>query len=128
MHDPEAGPEHEVARGQDVEEDHQAGRHHSVPAPSVPALSVSDIRLLCLCLRLRPSDDCDNPDTGYWLPVYCVQCTVYCTEAAPVTQSDPLQVPAGAWRLSQSGKCNVRSLARYNAYNAVTYSVHMGNT
>ena len=38
--DPEAGPEHEVARGQDVEEDEEAGGH--------PPLTVSCPR----CLRL----------------------------------------------------------------------------
>ena len=35
--DPEAGPEHEVARGQDVEEDEEAGGHP--PAPGVLSLS-----------------------------------------------------------------------------------------
>ena len=36
VHNPEAEPEHEVARGQEVQEDHQASRHHSVPGPDCP--------------------------------------------------------------------------------------------
>ena len=43
------------------------------PAPTVPTLNISGLWLRCLCLRLRPSDNCDNRAlvTGY--------CTVHCS-------------------------------------------------
>ena len=53
-------------------------------------LNVSGLRLRCLCLRLRPSDNCDNRAvvTGY-------QCTVHCSlyRGRPCHSLYTLQVP-----------------------------------
>ena len=93
MHDPEAEPEHEVARGQDVEEDHQAGRHHSVPRPVCPpSPSMSPVSDSGSGVCVSGSGRVITVTTGRWLLVTSVLCTVHCTEAAPVTHGD-LQVP-----------------------------------
>ena len=80
MHNPEADPEHEVARGQDVEEDHQAGRHHSVPGPAYPRGPSPSVSLMSgsgsgVCVS--GSDQVITVTTGTLVTGY--QCTVYCS-------------------------------------------------
>ena len=80
---------------------------HCLLSPVSPALTP------VLWLRLRSSENCDNRDTGYWLPAQ--YSTVHSTQwyrGRLVSYHSVISAGAepGAWRLSQSEiKCNVNS-------------------
>ena len=88
VHNPEADPEHEVARGQDVEEDHQAGSHHSVPRPSHPGCHPHSVSLMSVSnVCVSGSGRVITVTTGHWLLVTSVLCTVVTVQRpqSPVT-------------------------------------------